>query len=115
MKDNKYLASDWRSLELHQLIAKKINENPSLLNRVKDNLLRWEKINGELPQALKEWDSLIKDKTWVKLEKIITSDSQNSARLRSSTPFVGILTEEERMEIFNKWSKKSTSHPGIGN
>jgi DNA-directed RNA polymerase specialized sigma54-like protein len=115
MKDNKYLASDWRSLELHQLIAKKINENPLLLNRVTDNLVRWSKMNGGLPQALKEWESIMKDKTWKEIEKIITSDTQNAARLRSSTPFTGILTDEERMEIFNKWSRKSASHPGVSN
>lgn len=106
MKENKYLLSDWRSLELHILIAKKIKENPSLLNKAKENLINWELKNNYLPKCLIEWKNILETKSINNILKIITSETQNSARLRSSTPFVGILNESERLFFFNNWKNK---------
>jgi len=112
MEDNKYLDSDWRSLELHQLIVERINKNPDLIIIPKENLDRWRQNRNGLPPCLVEWETILKNKSWDDVSKILLGTTQDCARLRSSTPFVGILTQEERMKIFYKWSKFSCSKSG---
>lgn len=37
---------------------------------------------------------------------VLTSEDQASARLRSSTPFTGIHSDAERVQLFNRWVEK---------
>lgn len=100
--DNKYLPSDWRSLEMHRLIATKLEADPSLLERARSNISRWKNQRGVRP-AYSEWQEILSSGLDCVLH-VLTSEDQASARLRSSTPFTSILTEEERKEIYARWS-----------
>lgn len=101
--DNKYLPSDWRSLELHRLIATKLEADPSLLERARANISRWKNQRGERPAYL-EWEEILSS-GMDRILRVLTSEDQASARLRSSTPFTSILTEEERKGIYARWNK----------
>ncbi|WP_434516471.1 hypothetical protein AB6Q56_07630 [Dechloromonas sp. ARDL1] len=99
---NKYLTSDWRSLEMHRLIAKKLETNPSLVDRARSNISRWKSTRGVV-RSYTEWEEILssgKDR----ILRVLVGEDQDSARLRSSTPFTGILSETERKEIFARWS-----------
>ena len=52
-------------------------------------------IRERSPQQEAEWRELLKQ-PWEKIRALIVSDTEESTRLRLSTPFVGILTPEER-------------------
>ena len=104
MENESYLQSDFRSLELHDLIAKKIEADPTLVNIAISNINRW-KSQNDFPQPyLEDWLNIINQG----LEPLLTflrSASHEGQRLRSSSPFTGILTEEERAAIFEKFKK----------
>lgn len=100
--DNKYLPSDWRSLEMHRLIATKLKTDPSLVERARSNISRWKNQRGVKP-AYSEWEEILSS-GMDRILRVLTSEDQASARLRSSTPFTGILAKEERKEIYARWS-----------
>jgi hypothetical protein len=99
--DNKYLPSDWRSLEMHRLIATKLEADPSLLERARSNISRWKNQRGMRPAYL-EWEEILSS-GMDRILRVLTSEDQASARLRSSTPFTGILSDAERIQLFSRW------------
>lgn len=89
-----------RSLAMHCRIVQKISRDPSLLEKAKANLLRWSSKNdGPNPRYLKEWQEIL-EKPWPAIAEMMTSMSENATRLRSSSPFAGMLTETEREQIY---------------
>ena len=91
---------DARSLAMHCRIVQKISRDPRLLRKAKSNLSRWSaKIDGPKPRYLKEWQEIL-EKPWPTIAEMMTSMSEDAIRLRSSSPFAGILNEKEREQIY---------------
>ena len=91
---------DARSLAMHCKIAQKISRDPELLKIAEQNLARWrQKSAGEYPRYLEEWQEII-DRPWMEIADFITSISDDATRLRSSSPFAGVLGAEERKRIY---------------
>jgi len=91
---------DARSLAMHCKIAQKISRDPDLLNIAEQNLARWEKKSTGLKRGyLQEWREIL-DQPWPEIAEMITSMNEESTRLRSSSPFAGILTDQEREKIY---------------
>ena len=82
-------------LRSHRLIAEKIDADRSLLEIPQRNLDRWRELRGEDCPASAEWRELLKQ-PWEQIRTVIVSDTEESSRLRQSSPFTGILTPEER-------------------
>ncbi len=75
------------------------------------NLERWlkrESFAGSERFALLEWQKILENFTPEKIRKIITQDTDEGQRLRSSSPFVGVLSEVEREKI---WSECAEIEP----
>jgi hypothetical protein len=91
---------DARSLAMHCKIAQKISRDPDLIDKAKANLERWI-ANSEdpPPQYLHEWQEIL-NRPWPEIAEIITSMSEEATRLRSSSPFAGMLTADERDQIY---------------
>jgi len=90
---------DARSLAMHCKIAQKISNDPKLLDKAHENLERWRaKAKGQ-PSYLREWQENLK-RPWPEIAELITSMSDDSTRLRSSSPFAGVLDAEERDQIY---------------
>ena len=100
--DNKYLPSDLRSLEMHRLIATTLEADPSLIERARSNISHWKNQRGERPAYL-EWEEILSS-GMDRILHVLTSEDQASARLGSSTPFTGILSDAERKMIHTHWS-----------
>ena len=91
---------DARSLAMHCKIAQKITRDPELLDKAKANLERWsEKSKGPAPQYLREWQQIL-ERPWPEIAELITSMSEDATRLRSSSPFAGVLTTAERDQVY---------------
>lgn len=99
----KYLTSDYRSLEIHRLVAQKVERNPFLLQKAIDNIKRWKNQNANPQPYLDDWMNHI-DQGVEHLLSFLRSESDEGQRLRSSSPFVGIITQEERKEIFERFA-----------
>ena len=63
-------------------------------------------MKGGLGIALSEWEDILNNYPKKQILSILESDSEDSTRLRSSTPFAGILNQNERNEIFNRYRDK---------
>lgn len=91
---------DARSLAMHCVIAKKIEGNRSLLDIAQQNLANWDKKNvGSRPRHLQEWEVIL-SKPWPEIAQLITSMDDEATRLRSSSPFAGVLDSKERNRIY---------------
>lgn len=93
---------DERSRALHARIAEKLREKPALLSVARDNLERWERLRGA-DAALDEWSTLLDTTAFPDLLRLLTEESEKADRLRQSSPFAGILTAEERMDVFRHY------------
>lgn len=92
-----------RSLDMHRLIADKIRNDPAQMERVRSTLKRWLSIvDGRSLPYLMEWQRLL-DAGIDECLKVATEDSEHAATLRQSSPFCGILTEQERLEFLDTW------------
>ncbi len=57
-------------------------------------------MKGDLVPALMKWEHILNTNTKEQILVILKGDSEESNRLRSSSPFVGILSRNERNKIF---------------
>jgi hypothetical protein len=88
---------DKLALAYHREIAARLLADPEMvLNRARSNLKRWMTVHAGTgtARALEEWQALLETRTIPELVALMTEDSDEGQRLRSSTPFTGILTEE---------------------
>jgi hypothetical protein len=90
---------DERSLALHRLVAKKVLADPTLLDRARANLRRWQASHGSHSFALAEWDQILTNPV-DQVAAFLVERSERATRLRQSSPFTGILTEAERAAIY---------------
>jgi hypothetical protein len=90
---------DARSLAMHTAIASKIDRDPTLLEKAHDNLRRWRDRQGDsVAPWLVEWQKLLR-RPWREVAGIITGLTEESARLRQSSPFAGVLDVAQRRRI----------------
>ena len=86
--------------EMDKLVSKKLRKNPSLINKVRQNLNRWMKIqreqSGYVSSCKLEWDEILRTQPLEKILEILEGETQETDRLQHSSPFSGILTQEER-------------------
>ena len=100
---------DERSLALHQLVARKVLADPALLNQARENLRRWQALDGSPSLALSEWADILSGPV-DQVAQFLAEPSERAIRLRQSSPFAGILMEAERQAIYESYSTR-TYHP----
>ena len=84
---------DRRAIEFARRTVARIDEDPSLVRVGLTNIERWTRQRGYLPGCHAEWKELIETHPWERLREILLDESDEGQRLRSSHPFVGILSE----------------------
>ena len=107
--------SDERSISLHREIANKLRTNSELWEIPKRNIARWKTRRGRLTPATREWKRILDTNTKEQILLILESNSEKSARLRSSSPFTGILSDIERKSIFDSYNMKHYNNQRISN
>ena len=101
---------DERSLALHRLVAEKVLANPALIDKARGNVRRWQESHGSPSLALAEWEQILTG-TPDQVARFLAERSEKATRLRQSSPFTGILTEPERLAIYESHSTRAY-HPG---
>lgn len=91
---------DAKSLAMHCKIAWKISKDPSLLDKAREkSLQRRENCDpGRIPRFQEEWEQILA-LPWPQIAAFLISVSEDAVRLRSSSPFAGLLTDAEREKI----------------
>lgn len=96
---------DERSLALHRLIADKIRSDPALFERARGTLARWRTTVCSASQPyLAEWERLMNQGVDTCLA-VAVEDSQWATALRQSSPFTGVLTNQERFAFLKTWRR----------
>ena len=95
---------DRRSLEMARQIVAKIDADPQRagFERAKSVCRRWVEM-GNVPA--REWLQLL-ERPWEDVRSILLDESDEGQRLRQNDPFCGILTPNERWQIYRKASGK---------
>lgn len=92
---------DRRVLEMTRLAVAKIDQDPTLVRTGLDNIERWTRQRGGyLPGCHAEWKALIEQEPWTLLREMLLAETDEGQRLRSSHPFITLVTEEERAKIY---------------
>jgi hypothetical protein len=108
---NRQVRSDIRSLMMHKLIAEKLKTNPQLWLIPQKNIDKWLEA-GVCEVTYREWKNIFFNSSQDEIIEIITSDTENSKRLRSSSPFTGILSIIERNKFFLKHEEEMLKGKG---
>lgn len=91
---------DTRSLLLAQAIAAKLRHDPSIVRRLRANILaRMKKASEQERRELKEWSRIVSTMSPAKLQRFLVDGSERAVRLRQSLPAFGLLTAAEREAI----------------
>ena len=101
------------ALAYHLAVAERLGERPdAVIEHARQNLTRWLEGDAFGPgerQAVEEWRKLLDVSDVGQLIGIITDTSDEGQRLRSSSPFVGALTPEERLELLAACEQRATA------
>ena len=90
-----------RSLAMHAVIARMLIKDPKVLDRARANLQRWARAkNGTLPVWMEEWESVL-EMPREEVAALIAEPSERAARLRQSSPFAGVLSQAQRLRIYD--------------
>jgi hypothetical protein len=83
-------------------IVAKIDQDPMRAGLAKARAVceRWHRQRPD-DLATKEW-LIILDRPWEQVREVLLDDSEEGRRLRQSDPFCGILTPQERWDIYRK-------------
>lgn len=93
-----------RSLWLSYAVAGRIVEDPgAAVARARSNLVTMRQIaRGQAQRWLDEWTRLL-DGPLDQLLDALTSRAPSSRELRQNTPFAGLLSDEERVQVLAAW------------
>lgn len=100
-----------RTLRLHELIAAKLSARPQFvvsLARRNLEVMRTADVGGHASSYLDAWARLL-DGPLDTLAAVMTSTDQTARDLRQSSPFAGVLSDEERLEALR--SMRSSVEP----
>ena len=84
-----------------RIVVERIDADPGLFNVAHENLERWRRLHGALSRANEEWKQLL-ERPWREIREVLLEESDEGQRLRSTHPFRGIVTEEERLAIMKR-------------
>jgi len=93
-----HMFSDLLSAAAHGVAARKILDNPRLIERARATLERWIAKQSPAPQVLLEWRCILAG-TPQEIAAVALSLTSEATRLRSSSPLTGLLTKAEKAAI----------------
>lgn len=82
-----------------------LTDEKRIIRKAKSNVDRW--LNGATASihgtiVLSEWKRILEDYSPAEIRNLISAETDESQRLRSSSPFTGVLSQEERKEIYDR-------------
>ncbi len=96
-----HVVNDKISLELAKTVAVQLPQRPEWIEMARANLNRWMELNKDAPGLIRlyqEWLSLL-NLPVDQIVGILLGTSDESQRLRSTSPFTGALTPQQVWEI----------------
>lgn len=93
-----------RTYRLHELIVEELVKNPTQVRQhALDTLARWKEL-GAWCENRERWEHILKTATLPELISVILEKSDAADELRRSAPFPGVISEDQRMQVFRSFS-----------
>jgi hypothetical protein len=100
-----------RSLALHVMAARKIDAHPELLGIAREALLRWrDRGSATSGAATRAWRKALR-LPWPELAALMTEQSESGVRLRTTTPFLHVLSGLERRKVYDGFRVVKSAFP----
>lgn len=92
---------------LHDLVADKLEQNPSLLSIPLENIDRWTRECHSAPHRLEQWCQIIlraqeTPEGFQSLLNLLRDHGETAERLKEFAPFAGVLTAAERQTVIRE-------------
>ena len=84
------------ALAYHRLVAERLDEQ--LVDETRNRLRRWREEGRIHPHWADEWDRVLA-MPLPRIAKAISADTKRARELRQSSPFAGVLTQQERHRL----------------
>lgn len=92
--------AELRSIAMHRLVAERLDAD--VLEKARERIDGWLAVDGPVdPRWARQWDELL-DLPIAQLKERLVDDSEQMRDLRQSTPFAGVLREDERRKILEE-------------
>ena len=102
---------DRRSLALHRVIARRLEEEPEITLRLaRRNLRKMAQQHAGARPLLSRWRTLL-DRPIEEILDVLVDPRPSARELRHVTPFAGVLTARERAQVFEQFAKTEARHP----
>lgn len=89
---------DARLLRLTEAVVRRLDANPALRGRLRDNVSRWKNLH-----LRKQWERRL-EAPWISLRSRLLERTQEGAALRQDAPLGGILPAAERTRIMREFA-----------
>jgi len=93
-----------RSLAFHREIARRILDDPAVLERARQRVKQWLAENPERPHV-RAWDEILSEDAG-SVAAFLVESSERAEELRQSSPFAGVLNARERWAIWRDTRQK---------
>jgi hypothetical protein len=93
---------DKRSIVLSEAVVRIIDRDPNRagLEKARSVCARW--MNMQSEKCIREWWSILQ-LPWGKIRTILLDPSDEGKRLRQSSPFCGVLSNQDRWDIYKRF------------
>jgi hypothetical protein len=92
---------DDRSLAIHELIAQRLREDPSLLAQPRERLAAWRAVRDMHQKYIDAWDELLNGPL-ERLLAFLVERSEWATAMRHTSPFAGIIDFRTRDRIWRE-------------
>jgi hypothetical protein len=97
-----------RSIALHAAVAERLVEDPAILDRARRKLAEWISQGGRSVALLRRWQDILA-RSPREVAQFLTARTEESAWLRSASPFAGVLDPRARLEILRRVRRQQTA------
>jgi hypothetical protein len=95
-RGRKHRDAELQSLAYHRLVTERLT--PDLIDEARERVDRWESMGRLHSQWAEKWRGVLAGPPEL-IKRAISSPSEPARRLRQTSPFAGVLTEQERRRL----------------
>lgn len=98
---------DYFALTYHHEVVEHLRERPqAIISHARRTLAHWRQVGAPGTDDYDEWDTILDNYSIEQLVALITEDSEEGTRLRTASPFCGVLSPKRRREILNECEER---------
>lgn len=98
--------AELHALAYHRLVAERLDEH--VVDMARRRLHRWRRDGRVHPRWGEEWVRILAMPT-SRIGRTISADTPRAAELRQTSPFAGVLTEQERRQLVRAVEERASA------